>query len=117
MTKIKSLRHNERLRENRVFPKGSLHSSVEMVIPSQKVVNGIVRKCSESKVFDPVEHFNQFDANDFALENIIAAGAVDMLKDAGTVAYSNIENASIVDAAVSSMELSIENNNENKIDE
>lgn len=107
MTKITPMRQNERLRSPYVAKKGCLHgsfSTVESTVKYDK--NGYAHKCSETIEFDPVKHFASFNAADFSLENIIAAGALGLLKE-GYVSKSNLEyaedgerNVSAIDAAI-----------------
>lgn len=43
--------------------------------------NGRLLKMNKFEVYDPIENFSGFDANDFCLENILAIGATDLLVD------------------------------------
>lgn len=52
----------------------------EVYDDEQVVDNGRVVKKSVVKAVRPAERFQGLKASDFALENVIAAGAVDMLK-------------------------------------
>lgn len=47
----------------------------------QVVENGVIVKKSTVNTFDPVANMKGFKATDFALENIIAVGALDSLKE------------------------------------
>lgn len=114
-TEIKSNRQILRLRNGMKNSPVNFCEPYAILTNGNKVVDGVIRKCASYETFDPVAHFSQYDANDFALENIIAAGAFDMLKDAGSVSFNNMENADLVDAAVSGME-DVINNNVNNAD-
>lgn len=70
---------NPRLHNRHVF-KG-LQDPYGMDAVQQEVVNGVVLKRSAVTTFDPVANMRGYKASDFALENIIAAGALASLKD------------------------------------
>lgn len=62
-------------------PKRScLFSSYEIVTKEDTAVDGRVVKQSVIRTVIPSEQFKGLKASDFALDNLIAAGAVDMLK-------------------------------------
>lgn len=63
---------------NRHVEKG-LQEPYMMDAVEQEVVNGVILKKSTMKVYDPVANFRGFKATDFALENVIAVGALDSL--------------------------------------
>lgn len=58
-----------------------LQKPYELDDVEQEVMNGVVLKKSTIKTFDPVENMRGYKASDFALENIIAVGALESLKE------------------------------------
>lgn len=68
------------VKQERMVNKG--YSRPYSVIGQEKVVcNGRVMTKSAIQTVDPKEHFAKYNAEDFYLENIIAAGAVEGLKE------------------------------------
>ncbi len=62
------------------YPK-NLCQDYEVRGTEEVVVNGRVVKKSAVKTIHPQDLFKGFKADDFALENVIAAGALDSLKE------------------------------------
>lgn len=84
----------------------------------QVVENGVIVKKSTVNTFDPVANMSGFKATDFALENIIAAGALDSLKESkltiGTTSELSDSLEGTIDnviAAVDDAELNVESQN------
>lgn len=80
MAKIKNVSHFERMTSAVVYDPVVFAKPYEVYDDEEVVDNGRVVKKSVIKVERPSERFAGMKASDFALENIIAAGAVDMLK-------------------------------------
>lgn len=80
MAKLKNVSHFERMCTPQSYDPVVFAKPYEVCDDEQVVDNGRVVKKSVVKVERPSERFAGMKASDFALENIIAAGAVDLLK-------------------------------------
>ena len=75
------LSHSQRMcQPKKSYPK-NLCQDYEVRGTEEVVVNGRVVKKSAVKTVHPQDLFKGFKADDFALENIIAVGALDSLKE------------------------------------
>ena len=72
-------------------------------------------KVSKSVVIDPKKEMRKYRVSDFCLQNIIAAGAVDNLKECN-MQYGTLKCAEIADRVMDSIE-NFENNNVKNTDE
>lgn len=66
-------------------------------------------KVTKTVVIDPKVEMSKYRVSDFCLQNIIAAGAVDNLKDC-SLQFGSLRNAEIADRVMDSIE-NFENNN------
>lgn len=82
--------------------------SSKFVDEEQVVVNDRVVKKSVVKTFVPSENFAGLKASDFALENVMAAGAVDMLKPTVTPDNS-LDNVDRFENSVDNLIAAIDN--------
>lgn len=88
----------------------------EIITQESVNVDGRVLKSSKSIEFDPKEYFSQYNAEDFYLENIIAAGAVDGLKEC-KLYQGRLIAADKAEEAIRDMVFAMDNNNEVKNDD
>ena len=119
MKKMKKnpMRQNERLSKVYRPCKGNLNGKTEVVNSNYEYdENGYARKSSAVSDFDPVAHFSQFNACDFALENIIAAGALGTLREGVVNFNSRLMCAENADVAVDNI-LNFVDNNVNNVNE
>lgn len=80
MAKLKNVSHFERMSAPIAYDPVVFAKPYEVYDEEQVVDNSRVVKKSVVKVVRPAERFQGMKASDFALENVIAAGAIDMLK-------------------------------------
>ena len=95
-----------------------LQTPYEIDGAEQAVENGVIVKKSTVNTFDPVANMRGFKATDFALENIIAVGALDSLRESklsvGTTSELSDGLEGTIDnviAAVDDAELNVEPQN------
>lgn len=91
-----------------------MFGSSKFVDEEQVVVDDRIVKKSVVKTFVPLENFVGLKASDFALENVMAAGAIDMLKptivsDGGLDNVDRFENS--VDNLIAAIDNSVTKNN------
>lgn len=102
---MKMIRHTDCFGSGRCglsYPK-SLSEPYSVIDTSSVVKNGRVMRESTIKVVNPCDMMKDFDSSDFKLENITAAGALELLKP--TKAHlNNFEIAEMVSTADSSFE-------------
>lgn len=84
---------------NRHVEKG-LQKPYEMDGVEQVVENGVILKKSVVNTFDPVANMKGFKASDFALENIIAVGALDSLKESHLTIGSTSELSDSLEGSI-----------------
>lgn len=88
----------------------------EIIGVTKRVVDGRVTKFNEPSVYNPCEAMARYDARDFALENIIEAGAVGELRNS----YYNatpIESSDKIDSDLAILDVVDLNNNVNNDEE
>lgn len=78
--KVVLLSHSERLAQPSVPVKKSLYGTIEKRVLEDFVERGRIFKKAVYKTVNPADNFKGMSALDFALENIIAVGAIDSLK-------------------------------------
>ena len=94
-----------------VYPKEKLavdYSEPIEVYAQETVMNsrGVASKVSKKTMYDPADAMSKYRVNDFILENVIAAGAVDMLKDC-SVKLGGLEAAECADRVFDTIQNSI----------
>lgn len=102
--------HSERLSEAPIdYPK-TLCQDYEVRDIDTVVENDMYVKKSVSKTIHPQDKFRGFKASDFELENIIAIGALDSLKE-GTLSGNSLNVADYVEGSVDNIISAVDNLN------
>lgn len=111
MEKFKALPHTERMHSSRfAFPKCGKYPEEEEVFTTESVdINGVITQRQCIKKVSLKDKFTGLKCSDFALENIVAAGAINTLKPVSIGAGSSVESVENTIANVESFLASAEN--------
>lgn len=119
MAKTKRISYFERMSTPYVMKPVDYTMPYEVYEDEQTVVDGVVVRKSVAKLVNPKEFHKDVKCTDFALENVIAAGAVDMLKpvmlhDAGLDTVDKIDGTlnEIMDQIDANVAVSAPKNND-----
>lgn len=93
MSEFKEMSHADAIRINNrpEFNRPSLNGTYEFVSSDYEMTDrGVAKKVSKKVLVDPKVEFSKYRVSDFALENIIAAGAEGSLKEM-SLSYGSME--------------------------
>lgn len=104
--------HIHRVRQDHNLPHVPYVDSEFIQSQEQISENGRVIVRNVSKQIKPSERFKGLSCNDFALENVIAAGALDTLRDCKIVGLDGKSVSSIIEANEIALAAALANSSE-----
>ena len=99
----------KRIYQTEIIDRG-LSKPFEIITQESVNCDGRVLKQSKVAMYDPREEMSKYNAEDFYLENILAAGAIDGLKEVKLV-QGRLMDMERLDRTIDEMSFLMDNNN------